>query len=122
MSARFVFRLRRSFVTLPARTPATLMSPPFTSPKALSNSTVNLLPDSSLAPEDVSTYAPAPASRRQTSRTRLISLAREHLRGVAGVVGGGLEGARAVVGLVLAAARAAVVLPALERRLERLAA
>src|SRR3954452_17894179 len=121
MSARFVFGSTSSLVTLPARTPATLTSPPLTRPKALSNSTVNLLPDSSFAHAEVSTEAPAAARSRVTSRIRLTSLPREHLRRVAGVVGGGLEGVGPVVGPVLAAVRAAVVLAALERRLERLA-
>ena len=48
-----------------------------------------------------------------------MSLAREHLRRVAGEVGGRLVGTGAVVGLVLAAAGAAVVLAALERGLQR---
>src|SRR3954471_2232120 len=57
-----------------------------------------------------------------TSRIRLTSLPREHLRRVAGVVAGGLEGVRAVLGPVLAATRAAVVLVPRQGRLERLAA
>src|SRR3954453_5038648 len=120
-SAFLFFGSTRSLETFPARTPATLTSPPLTSPKALSNSTVKVLPDSSFAPVEVSTYAPAAARSRVTSRIRLTSLPREHLRRVAGEVGGGLEGVGPVVGPVLAAARAAVVLAALERRLERLA-
>src|SRR4051812_5093627 len=51
-----------------------------------------------------------------------MSLPREDLRRVAGVVAGGLEGVRAVLGPVLAAAGAAVVLVPLEGRVERLAA
>src|SRR4051794_8629516 len=122
MSARLLLGSTRSFVTLPARTPATLTSPPLTRPNALSNSTVNWLPDSFFAPADVSAKAPAATRRRVTSRIRLTSPAREHLRRVAGVVAGGLVRVGPVVGPVLAAARAAVVLVALERRLERLAA
>src|SRR3954470_20370911 len=122
MSARLLLGSTRSFVTLPARTPATLTSPPVTRPNALSNSTVNWLPDSFFAPADVSTKAPAATRRRVMSRTRFTSSAREHLRGIAGVVAGGPVGVGAVVRPVLAATRAAVVLVALERRLERLAA
>ena len=53
-SARLVLRSTRKVETLPARTPATLTSPPLTSPNALSNSTVNSLPCSSFAPLEVS--------------------------------------------------------------------
>ena len=53
-SARWLFLSSRSFETVPARTPATLTSPPLTSPNALSNSTVNFEPLSFFAPVDVS--------------------------------------------------------------------
>ena len=56
ISALCVFLSRRSLEILPARTPATLTSPPLTSPNALSNSTVNWFPPSSFfAPDAVST-------------------------------------------------------------------